>query len=376
MKVEHIEFRELFLAFFSMAIFSIANVYVINIVFFAFFVASIISTHGKITITDNRLLKYMCSYLAWILVDVIIVTVNRNYPIGLRNIIQVVFEVQYIIWAMQIDIKIEKYTDYLIKIAMIYSLILIIAFVVTGTFRHMDQIFGVYREWGEKIFPGNTTSAPIPFIFALFLCLYYNKGYGRAVLITIGGLLFPSRVSLLALLIVWFFFAYEKITRNSKAIIWILCGTFIIVLPEILVSISNYFPDLIYRLTVTWDRVDILRTVYHYVHQHFFVGYGGRTLNQLYSLEPYVTSTGAAWPHAHNFIFEEMVRYGVIGTILFLLVLICSFKRIKDRKIRFIYVLFIIMSLFQTYMREFNYIFYIYIMLSIKIKGDDINANI
>lgn len=376
MKVQHVEFRELFLAIFSMAIFSIANVYVINIIFFAFFVASIISTHGKITIADNRLLKYMCGYLAWILVDVIIVTVNRNYPIGLRNIIQVVFEVQYIIWAMQIDIKIEKYTDYLIKIAMIYSLLLIIAFVVTGTFRHMDQIFGVYREWGEKIFPGNTTSAPIPFILALFLCLYYNKGYGRAVLITIGGLLFPSRVSLLALLIVWLFFAYEKLTQKSKAIIWIASSAFIIILPELLSLLRNYLPDLIYRLTLTWDRVDIFKTVYHYARQHFFVGYGGRTLNQLYSLEPYTTITGAEWAHAHNFIFEELVRYGLIGATIFMFILVYILKKIASKKIRFLFLLFIIMALFQTYMREFNYVFYMYIMILIGNRGDEINADI
>lgn len=376
MKIKQLEVRELFLAFFSMAIFSISNIYCLNMVFFIFWIASLISARGKIIIADSKLLKYVCCYYIWIIMDVIIVTLSRKYPFGVRNLIQIVFEIQYVIWALKIDIKIEKYIDYLIKIALIYSIVLIVAFVITGTFQHMDQIFGVYREWGENLFPGNTTSAPIPFIFALFWCLYYKKGFAKAILITVGGLLFPSRVSLLAVLIVWFFFMYGKMTRKLRMIICVLVGMFIIFIPEIISILSIYLPDLTYRLTLSWDRVDIFKTVYYYAQKHFCMGYGGRTLNQLYSLESYVTSTGSQWPHAHNFIFEELIRYGIIGLIFFVIIIIRLFKIIRDKKIRFIFILFMIMALFQTYMREFDYIFFICIMIYIGCKGDAKNVSV
>lgn len=370
MKINKLQAKEFVLAFFSMALFSISNVYYLNIVFFVFWMMSALSSKGKMAIIDKRLLKYLLLYLIWVFLDALCVSVNRGYPFQIRNFIQIVFEVQYLIWVMDINIDINKYIDYLISISICYSILLIVTFFVTGTYLHLNQIYGIYREWGAGIFPGNTTSAPVPFIFALFWCLYYNKGYGKAALITIGAILFPSRVSLLAAMIVWLFFVYQKMSRKMKNMTWVVGGLFAICIPELLTLMKNYLPDLAYRLTLTWDRVDILKTVFYYLSKHMVTGYGGRTLNQLYDLIPYITNTGIRWPHAHNFVFEELLRYGAIGAVLFTLILIRIYRLISNKKIKFIYILFLVIALFQTYMREFNYIFYIYIIICGIYKGD------
>lgn len=363
MRTELNKSREFILAFFSMFIFSVSNIYILNIAFFMFWIFSAMKSRGRLLLTDRKIFNYLILHMCWVIFDAVCVTAMRSYPFGMRNIIQLVFEIQYIIWALELDIDVRKYIEYLIKVAVVYSIILIIAFFLTGTFRHLDQIFGLYREWGEGIFPGNTTSAPIPFIFALFWALYYKKGYICASVITIGGLLFPSRVSLLAMLIVWGYFIYCRFSRESKVILWFLAGLFLLAVPSLLVVLQQYAPDLAYRLTLSWDRVDILKTVAFYFKQHWLLGYGGRTLNQLYDLIPFKTGTGALWPHTHNFVLEILLRYGLMGLMFFSAILVKEFRSIRDTKIKFIFMLFMIMALFQTYMREFTYVFFIYIMV-------------
>lgn len=354
---------EYILAFFSMAIFSVSNIYVLNILFFFVFAICIVRSEGKLRITDRKMFYLLVFYICWTIIDAICVSVIEGYPISIRNVVQLVFEVQYLIWVFDWKIDFDGFLDKLVKVAFIYSIVLLSAFFLTGTFRHINQIFGIYREWGEGIFPGNTTSSAIPFIFALFWSLYYKKRYWYSILITIGGLLFPSRVSLLAMLIVWGFFLYYKLKKAEKLLFGVAIIAIIIIGIAYLPILNIMFPDLIYRLTLSWDRVDIFKAVFFYIKHNWLVGHGGRTLNQLYEIIPYKSKLGVAWPHAHNFVLELVVRYGVIGMLLFMFAVVSAFKKIENKKIRFIFMLFLIMALFQTYMREFDYVFFLGIMI-------------
>ena len=354
---------EIMLSFFAVYIFAIHNIFVINIVFVLFLLTTILLRGKLVRLVLGNTSWIYYAYICWIIVDVLLVEITRNYGIGTRNLVQLIYELQYFFLLIDTDLDINSITDWIVRIATIYSIIVIALFFCTGTFLRIADLYGVAREWGEAFFPGGTTSAPIPFILSLFIAFKKNCSLWQRILITIGGLLFPSRVSLLGMVIIWMWFTYEQMSGTFKVLsifslaILILCGS------GLFEALANKLPALTHRLTVSWDRMEIMSVVLDCFKKHPILGYGGKTLGQFWTQENLTTASGVAWAHTHNFLLELIIRYGLPGCLFFLSLMIALFRRIKSTDYKFIFLLMIFMALFQTYLKEFYYLFYIILFI-------------
>lgn len=81
-------------------------------------------------------------------------------------------------------------------------------------------------------------------------------------------------------------------------------------------------------------------------------------------LAPIILNYGNILPvaHTHNTIFEMLIRYGLLGTIPFLLLLISIYKKIEDPDMKYLFLLLLFLSLFQVFIRDFNFLFFLYVL--------------
>ena len=174
-----------------------------------------------------------------------------------------------------------------------------------------------------------------------------------------------SRIALLGGLIISLYFIAKKIKKN---ILWVF--VIIAALTGIVIYIFLIDPFMLVRMSVSWDRIDIFKTTIKYLAIRPIFGFGGNTIDQLVSIFGNFSAV-KNWGHTHNWFLEVMLRYGLGGAVLFSGLLLALFIRIKDMDKRMLYLLLLATALFQTYMREFVFIFFLN-YLSTETKKDSV----
>jgi len=142
---------------------------------------------------------------------------------------------------------------------------------------------------------------------------------------------------------------------------------------DILKWIFELILRLEYRMSVSYDRIDIFDVTMQYFKLRPVTGFGGNSLDQVVNMYGNVSIYGINWLHTHNSALDTLLRYGAIGLILFSGFVLSVLFNIKDRDKQFMFFLLLIFSLFQTYMRNFTILF-LMVYLTIDTK-DDIEDN-
>ena len=116
--------------------------------------------------------------------------------------------------------------------------------------------------------------------------------------------------------------------------------------------------SLISSMIVSWDRIEIFNTTMRYLKLRPILGFGGNTLDQLIPIFGNFSSV-KNWGHTHNWLLEVLLRYGIVGAILFSGFLLALVIRIRDADKKFMFLLMCASALFQIYMRDFVFLFFL-----------------
>lgn len=339
-----------------------ASVYFANIMYYI-----MLFKQPKIKLRSKRIVISYASFIIWVAIS----TVIYNFQIGatsLRIIVQVFFTVQYFILIFDIKIDYLKFEKLVYNFSILLSIYILSMFILLKQFSRLQLLFTVDRMWAENYVPGWPNSIALCLVISLWLS-YRNK-YSRLgrVLIIICGIVTTSRSAMFSLLIVVIYFNYTKLFKTKKNLVFgaILIVIIILFAEKGLNFILLKVPELQYRMTVYEDRGDIYKVVFNFIKNRPITGYGGNTLDQLYEV---FGTMGAIflWPQTHNWVLEITLRYGIVGTILFSLFLFNLFRNINEKDKKFMFLLLIGMALFQIYIRDFVFLFYLtYITASVE----------
>lgn len=275
-----------------------------------------------------------------------------------RSVIQLIFTLQYIFFAFDYSFDYPKLFKYLYFFGVMLGALIIILFFLTGTFR-IPNFYTSTRLWASFL-PAWPTSIVAPLAFSLWLALFRERSIKGAAIIFFGLIMTTSRAGLLCAIGLP---AYKFIASHHEQIRKITSLRFIVALTAILLSAFLILRDnqlLLTRLFVSHDRVSIFNTFWQLITQKPLLGYGGNTFDQIL---PYLTVDTGSWvaEQAHNAPMEIALRYGIPACLLFCAFFTKQFLRIKDRDVKVIFLLLVLLSLTQDYVRNFSFLFCLYL---------------
>jgi len=330
--------------FFSVFCYQISQVFISNFLFVFHFIIQI-SKNGKIVYNSGRLSRSLLFvFLGYIFLNTVVYSF-LYIPLDIRGVVQLVYNFQYLFLVIYINFDYQLIEKIIFRTVILLSHILVIHFIISGDSLELYK----WNEFSNTYFPGWTNTLPLYLILALFFnrkikySLYYNFVIIGAVVLT------GSRGALLAVIGVLLLPVFRKYQKYMNVLL-ITCLSLLIIFFNLLLNLEN---DL--KFFRAFDRVDIFYTSYAYIKQSFLFGYGGNTLDQLTHIkidyEPLMV-----WGHTHNFVLEFLLRYGLIGLLLFVFFLFYKIKEIIDFEYRFLFFLFIVLAFFQTFMRDFIFL--------------------
>lgn len=222
---------------------------------------------------------------------------------------------------------------------------------------NIQNLYSTARLWAADYIPGWPNSTPIPLLFGLWLGVRKKKPVIYILSIIIALILTSSRAALFGIVAI---VSYSVLKSNKKSKYqWIFISIPIVVAgfllwDDILMLIYQIVPSLEYRMSIIYDRQDIFNVSMQYFSIRPFLGFGGNTIDQIIPIYSNVSNYGLNWGHTHNWILEVLLRYGVIGLMLFSGFMVSILLRIKDKDKQFMFFLILVLGLFQTYMRNFS----------------------
>jgi len=372
------ELLYILLAFFACFIFQIEGIFVANIVFVVFFLTNC----REIRINRKALI---CFGAFWVVVLISTVAFSQQVDFGLRNVVQMVFNLQYLFLFTDFTYDRKKLENYYFRFAMVLAAWILLTFVCTGTaFEYnLIKMQTEARMWGDIWTPGWPNVTVLPLVFGVYLALFAidttpKRRYWAVGILCAAIYLTTSRSGFLGagLIIGYYLFGlFLKLSTRNKKRLCIVLGVCTLVALVFLISDD----DLVKRLFYTKDRQNIAKVCLEYIKERPFLGYGGNTLDvigELFSTETAIME----WSHTHNTLLELLIRYGILGAGTFLLMLWFVFRDIETREGKFMFLAFWILSLFQIYFRSFVFLL-VLIMLRSKHreeteKGDVITVSV
>jgi len=341
-----LKFRlQLILGYLLVFCYQISQIFISNILFLLVFIRQIYRTFFNITYNSGFVTRmFLFFFIAYITLDTVFYSFFYK-SLDTRSIIQLLYNFHYIFLIIYIDLDYVYLKKIIVRASILLSHILILHFLISGDSLEM-------YKWNQFLFdflPGWPNTLILYFIFSIFLIRKgKNSIYFKSILI-FALFLTGSRGGLLGAICV---LLIPTIRDNLKYTKILSLSIF-----TLLVIYWNTLYDLYSNLKFfrSFDRIDIFLTTLSYVEQRVLFGYGGNTIEQLSDVKiDHIPLQD--WGHAHGFILEFALRYGLIGLILFLLFLYFKIREIKDFAWRFLFCLFIVLAFFQTYMRDFTFL--------------------
>lgn len=344
---------ELLFSFFSAFMYQFAGIFVANILFVLMFIFKF----RKIRIYNKNALIVFVIFIIWVLISTGIFAV-QYHSFTIRNFVQLVFNIQYVFLATAVSYNHNKLEKWYIRCSMLLSAAIFVAFIYTGSFRNIINLFGPGRMWAEGIIPGWPNSTAIPLLYALFIVLkekeFEKLRYIYVSVFFVATMLTTSRSCILgAVLIIIYFCALrgKSVSLNTVLKYCAIAGIFVIAF-VILIKNNEW---LAYRFSVTWDRQEIFGAVMEYTKQRPLIGYGGNSFDIVFDMFG-SSVTAYNWGHTHNTVLEFLLRYGVVGLILFCMYLFNIVKSINDRDTKYFVVILLALSLAQIYIKNFVFL--------------------
>lgn len=330
------------------------------------FLVSIIKAKGKIKFIHNsRAILFMFLFLTWVTITTFSYAIYSN-KMDMRTVTQFIFTFQYIILVLSLNVNYDHLKNWIYRFSVLMSFLIIGVALYEMIRMNRYSLSILFRnDLAYQLFPGWPNSIPIPLLFSLLISLKNKKPLVFSISIMLGLILTTSRGAYLGVLLILVYYFYSNV-KNKRKFILISIG-FVLISTTFVSSWLASHPYEASKLFRSSDRVDIFITSMEYINLNPVVGYGGNTIEQLGHIKINY-KTKLIIPHTHNWVLETILRYGIVGFVLFSAMLIAIYRSIKDKDCRFLFFLYVFLALFQTFMRDFVFIFMLTIMSSNRIR--------
>lgn len=336
--------------FFLVFMYGIGGIAISNI-FYYFYASGNGVNLNKVYLYKSRFIFYLI-FMCWASLSTFSYALFSGNFDG-RSLLKYLFIFQYAI--LIIPIAVNKYKFELI----VYRMVILLSIISSSLFFllpiHNEGYFdSIEKSWAVGYIPGFPNSVPLILIFGLWISFRNNFSVFGKILIFFCLYLTSSRGAYVIAFFVTLYFIFAKYERfiNIKLFISfvfaIVLSLFAAVFYADGIGFLGYFYDL--------DRLDIYQYSIKFIELRPIIGYGGNTLDQLHNVnvayEPIFK-----WEHTHNWIFEVVLRYGLVGGLLFFLYLGAVFVSINSFELKFMFFVYIVYALSQTFMQNFIFIF-------------------
>lgn len=351
------------IAFFSCFMFQWHNIYLANIVFVIGFIYSWMK-NGRLHVFKNGMI-YFLFYFVWVACSIILYLPYKT--VDKRNLIQFVYNLQYIFWIVHVKTEKKKlrYAFYVCSKLLAISIVGAWVLNYAGTHNIIYLLVG-NRMWGEKLFGGWPNGTVLPLLYGLYMEMKHTSRFRPIIILDIFILYFAlllttSRTGLLAgfFIITYFIVFRDGFSLKTVAGVCVLICSLIFFIDVIM---NNKDAGLVGRMLMTNDRMNIYLSSLEYIKRRPISGLGGNTFD--YAYETFGSTIAPwNWGHTHNTIFELLIRYGSVGLITFAMYIIYLYKRIRDKDDRFAFLLFWIISLMQIFLKDFVFLIMIWTLI-------------
>jgi O-antigen ligase len=344
---------EIIFYFFLVFIYALNFVQIANLIFYVIIIKQCIEDKGRIYFVKNSAsIIFFLLYITWVTLTTLFYNNVLDIISDSRIIIQYLFNLQYFVLIVLIKIKIKSFENWIYYFSILLSIVIIYIIVTQGI--SYDSLRG--NEVLNSNIPGYPNSTAIPLLLALWLSFKKEKIIWSKLLFIVALVFTGSRGALLGTLLITLYFGYKKI--RTTYYFSIIFSFVLFLLFSAFVYLNSMDSLFISQMVRSYDREDIFNTTMAYVELSPIFGYGGNTIDQLQEVNinylPYLN-----WGHTHNWILEILLRYGGGGLLLFLGFIFSIFKSIKDKDGKYMFVVFLFLAFFQTFIRDFAFIFFL-----------------
>lgn len=328
----------------------------------------------KIRLRSNKIIISYLLFLLWVIISTISFNTIHDFW-SMRSLVQLVFTVQYVILIFDINMDYKKFEQILYKCTILLSVYIISLFLYLGVYNNFMNIFSFDRLWATGFIEGWPNSIGLAITVSMWLSYKYNYSKLIRVLFIISSILTTSRIAIFSVILIIIYFNVYKLFTRKRTIIIGLVTLMVLVLfaDNLFFYLYNLIPTLEHRLTVSADRINLFAVSIDFIMNSPLIGYGGNSLDQLYNnfgtMVPLLN-----WPQTHNWILEISVRYGLVSLIPFISLLFFLFKDIKDKDRKFLFILLLGMALFQIFIRNFVFVFYL-VYLTTTVNNEEENVD-
>ena len=348
-----------FIIFSIVFCYQIGQIYISNIIFIIHFSKQIFNSGQLRFIGSKRASIILYLFLIYITLNTILYSLFFK-PIELRSMVQFLYNFQYLFLILFINIDFHLLERLFFRFTVILSLIIITVFFFSGDSVELFK----WNELMNNYFPGWPNTSPLFLILGLFLNRSLKYSIFFSLIIAIAAVLTGSRGALLGCGFVLLLPFFKKIKHYINYFL-ALCLFILVLYFNVLI---NYESDI--KLFRAFDRIDIFYTSIAYIKQSLLFGYGGNTIEQLSHVkidyEPLIE-----WGHTHNVALEFALRYGLVGLILFSSFIFFKIKEIKDFDFRYMFFIFIFLAFFQTFIRDFTFLFILIYLSNSQLQKKD-----
>jgi O-antigen ligase len=332
---------------------SIGGLLLANIFYFPFLIKHgfRISSYRK---NGGAFISYLL-FIIWVSFSTVVYVIEFGIA-DFRFLYKYLFAFQYLIILVKCN-----FSGYHFE-RLLYCLVICFCLYFIALFVYLAYGGGCYldclnKSWAYDYVPGFPNSLPLVLIFALWVSFRRNFGLIGKILILAAVYLTASRGAQVMSAVVVLYFLMTKL-KFSKVYVNSILMLFILILAVLFLIFMSEFVnfDPFYSYFYDIDRIDLYQYAFEFIKNRPLIGYGGNTLEQLRDV-PVNYQPIFLWEHTHNWVLELILRYGVVGFLLFLFYLIFIFKRIVGAELKFMFVIYVTYALLQTFMQNFIFIF-------------------
>lgn len=348
-------------SFFTVFMLSYKNIYLSNIVFFILFYKSF-----SVRNIDRRMLFTFLLFELCVIVSTL-VFISEYGVLSNRILTQFLFTSQYIIFCFYFDSQtMKKIIVWSRAFGYILSIYIIVVLLFTGTYKLLGSSFlsATNRMWGFGYIPQWPNGIPLSLVFILWIELREESpDWLLSCLCGLTAILTTSRIGLLGTVLVVFYFLLMQYKLQSRKVkIIIVSAVLLLSFFAVLLILNN--TDFSSRLLSYKDRGALWSETMNAIKNRPILGYGGNTLDVYSQHFPIDEENAWLMTHTHNTVLEISLRYGIPSVLLFSIFLMQGFSRINTTQNRFMFILLMLMSLFQIFIRDFIFLFYLIFLMN------------
>ena len=334
--------------------YAVFDIQIATIIYLIIFIKHYLFDKLTLTIKVDLSLLLFALFATWVTISTVIFRLETS-SYDFRILSKYVFIFFYLIFIFPIRLNQNTFDILIYKFSLLFSLFIILLFSYLFIFQQDILLNGIItRLWAVGYIPGWPNSAPIPLLFGLWISFRNNLSLFGKLLLSTAIILTFARTGWVCASMIAIFYFYIKILKNIKNFKILSVCALVVSSIFILFNFESEVGEIFYYS----DRLDVFHYALSYIERRPLLGYGGNTLDQLDGIY-----TGYIplfpWNHTHNWILEMMLRYGLVGAFLFIFYMASIFIKIKNSEKRFMFFLLLFSALFQTYMQEFIYLFFL-----------------